>query len=261
VERVDIINTVDKLPIRAKEGVHFGFAFNVPGGVVRTDVPWAVVRAETDQIPGACKNWFTVQRWVDISNEEFGVSWATPDAPLVEVGGITANILGAASNPALWREKVEPTQTVYSWAMNNHWHTNYRADQEGPTTFRYSIAPHEKFNSDEATRFGTSLSQPLIAIPAQGAPVYNQTRLSLSSSRVTVTALKPSDDGKALIVRLFGASGKTESVRLKWSAPQPAKVSLSDNSERPGMASNGAIEVPGFGIVTVRAELAAEDSR
>ncbi len=52
---VEIINTVDKLPVRTKEGVHFGFGFNVPDGVVRMDVPWGVVRPEADQIPGAAR--------------------------------------------------------------------------------------------------------------------------------------------------------------------------------------------------------------
>ena len=30
LDYVEIINTVDKLPVRAKEGIHFGFGFNVP---------------------------------------------------------------------------------------------------------------------------------------------------------------------------------------------------------------------------------------
>ena len=35
LDYVEIINTVDKLAVRAKEGVHFGFGFNVPGGMPR----------------------------------------------------------------------------------------------------------------------------------------------------------------------------------------------------------------------------------
>ncbi len=255
MERVDIINTVDKVAIRAKEGVHFGFAFNVPEGELRTDMAWSVVRPEADQIPGACKNWMSVQRWVDVANDDFGVTWATPDAPLVEIGDITANILGSANNPKLWRNRVDRTQHIYSWAMNNHWHTNYRAEQDGPTTFRYSIQPHAKFRSDEATRFGASLTQPLIAIAAQGVEAYAAARLRIDARGVTVSAFKPSDDGKALIVRLFGASGKPERVGLNWSAPAPTKVSLSDNSERAGATAGNNIEVPAFGIVTLRAEL------
>ena len=143
---VEIIDTVDKQAVRAKEGVHFGFAFNVPNATVRMDVPWGVVRPEIDQIPGACKNWFTVQHWVDISNEQYGVRWFTPDAPLVEIGGITANLIGSLSNPRAWMDHIEPSQTIYSWAMNNHWHTNYRAEQDGPTVFRYYIFPYIGIN-------------------------------------------------------------------------------------------------------------------
>ena len=58
------------------------------------------------------------------------------------VGGITANLLGSQSNPNAWIEHLAPSQTLYSWPMNNHWHTNYKADQEGPTVFRYVILPH-----------------------------------------------------------------------------------------------------------------------
>ena len=108
LDRVDLLNTVDKLPVRAKEGVHFRFGFNVPRSTVRMDVPWAVVRAELDQLPGACKNWFTVQRWIDISNDRYGVACATPDAPLFEVGGITANLLGGQGNPQLPRRAGRP---------------------------------------------------------------------------------------------------------------------------------------------------------
>ncbi|MHC4682013.1 MAG: hypothetical protein ACYTEK_25390 [Planctomycetota bacterium] len=68
-----------------REAVHLAFGFNVPGGVMRMDTPWAVVRPEADQLPGACKNYFTVQRWVDVSNADYGVTWATVDAPLIEV--------------------------------------------------------------------------------------------------------------------------------------------------------------------------------
>ena len=99
LDYVEIINTVDKLPVRAKEGVHFGFGFNVPDGTVRMDVGWAAVRPELDQIPAACKNWFSVQRWVDISNDRFGVTWSPVDAPLVEVGGITGQPDRLADQP------------------------------------------------------------------------------------------------------------------------------------------------------------------
>jgi hypothetical protein len=71
---VDIINIIDKEKIYKQEGVHLAFAFNVPNGVMRMDTSWAVVRPETDQLLGACKNYFTVQRWIDVSNKDYGVT-------------------------------------------------------------------------------------------------------------------------------------------------------------------------------------------
>jgi len=97
--------------------------------------------------------------------------------------------------------------------------------------------------------------------PAARAPHLNcivtaePRRISLNPSTVQVTAYKPSDDGKALIVRLFGASGKDEKVKLDWTAPKPATVWLSDNSEQPRTQAGETIEVPAWSIVTLRAEL------
>jgi alpha-mannosidase len=137
--------------------------------------------------------------------------------------------------------------------MNNHWHTNYRADQEGPTVFRFALKPHLAFAPEEAAKFGVACSQPLLITKATGQhPV--KSRFQLSSDKVLVTAFKPSDDGKGCIVRLFGASGKTEKVKLSWSKPAPTHIWLSDLSEEPAHEAGRSIEVPGWGIVTLRAE-------
>ncbi len=62
----------------------------MPEGQLRYDVADAIVRPEVDQLAGACKNFFSVQSWVDISNSNYCVTWATMNAPLIEIGGIRA---------------------------------------------------------------------------------------------------------------------------------------------------------------------------
>lgn len=252
LDRVELINTVDKQPVRKKEGLHFGFGFNVPGGTVRMDVGWAVVRPELDQMPAACKNWFSVQRWVDIANNRYGVTWAPVDAPLVQVGGLTANLVGSQTDHRVWIQHLEPSQTIYSWVMNNHWHTNYRADQEGPTVFRYFLRPHRGYSALEAARFGLACSQPLMVAQASGRTA--RPLFELSSDAVLVSAFKPSDDGRAWIVRLFGASGEKQQVRLSWLEAKPKEVWLSNTSEQPLLEAGRSVEVPPWGIVTLRAE-------
>lgn len=235
-----------------KESVNFAFPFNVAGGAVKIDIPFAVMRPETDQIPGSCKNWLEVGRWADVSNDRLGITWVTLDAPLIEVGGITATLLGGQSNPAVWRHHIEPTQKIYSWALNNHWETNYRAYQDGIITFRYALRPHGNFQSAEAHRFATGLTQPLVVTAAAGQE-HTSPKLTLSSPDVVVETLKPSEDGKAWIVTLFNASARQAQTSLQWPG-LAGGMHYSNTAESSLSPVNGPVEIAPWDVVTVRME-------
>ncbi len=263
LDYVEIINRVDKTRLNVKsymdkegkESVNFGFPFNVPDGEILLDLPLGAMRPETDQMPSACKNWFSVGRWADVSNKERGITWVTLDAPLLQIGGLTANLLNSQTNPDVWRKKVEPTQKLYSWAMNNHWGTNYRAYQEGLVTFRFVLRPHRQADPAEASRFATGFSQPLLAAPASEKAGKALPQIQIEQKNVLVSGFKPSDDGKALIVRLFNASSQETEAQIKWSET-PKNVWLSDTSERPLKEAGKSLSIPAWGLVTLRADLA-----
>ncbi|MFQ5806394.1 MAG: polysaccharide lyase family protein [Phycisphaerae bacterium] len=255
LNRVDITNIVDKLPVREKEGVHFAFPFNVPDGNVRMDMPWAVVRPERDQIVGACKNFFAIQRWVDVSNLDYGITWATIDAPLVQLGAIRTDVEYPSGASHSWLRHIEPSQTLFSYVMNNYWETNYKADQEGSTMFRYSIRPYKGLcDQTAAARFGIERNRPLIAVPARAdGPPALASVFTLDAPGVIVTSFKPSRDGRARMIRLFAASGRPESVRLTSSVQEP-DVYLSDPDESRRERIDGPIELPAYGIAMLRVE-------
>jgi len=249
VDRVDITNVLDKLDIYEQEGVHLAFPFKVPDGQMRLDIAWGVVRPEADQLPGSCKNYFTVQRWVDVSNQDYGVTWAAIDAPMVEIGAITADPVAVG-----WIDHLQPTQKLYSYVMNNYWETNYRAGQEGPATFRYSIKPHRRFDEAAAQRFGIERSQPLIAVPVEKDSEDFPSFLNLEPEGVIVTSLKPGEDGNTWILRLFNSTGRPETVELMWGNQKPKAVYISSPFEEQGQKVEGKIFMPAYGIVTLRAE-------
>ncbi len=236
-----------------KESVHFAFPFAVADGKMHMDIPLAEMQPEIDELPGSCKNWLPVGRWIDVANEEHGVTWVTLDAPLVEVGEISATLSGSQHNPLLWRDHIAPTQKFYSWVMNNYWGTNYRAYQEGPVEFRYALRAHGRYDPAAASRFAIGLSQPLMASAASPNPPY-PSLLQIEPADVLALALKPSDDGGAWMVRLFGASGHASEVRLHWSTPTSPQLWFSDLSEERRMPVNGTIPVAGWELVTLRAE-------
>ena len=254
LDRVDLFDALDKEKVLEKESVHFGFPFQVPDGEMRIDIPWAVIQPDVDQMPGACKNYLTVGRWVDVSNRQLGITWATLDAPLVEVGGIHVDV----ENPFIsraWIQQLGPTQTLFSYIMNNYWETNYKASQEGMTTFRYSLLPHGPYDQTAAARFGIERSQPLVAAPARRDAPVTGSRVSLDGQGLIVTSLKPSEDARALMVRLFNPGTESARTSLVWRDPVPARVTRSSPREEVGPPLVGPLELPPLGIATLRAEL------
>ena len=166
----------------SKESVQFAFPFAIENGQIHFDVPLAVMRPEIDQLPGSCKNWLPVGRWIDVANEEYGVTCATLDAPLIEIGSLSATMLGSQTHPEIWRKQIEPTQKFYSWVMNNHWGTNYRAYQDGLIEFRYALRPHAGYSPAAAGRFAIGMSQPLIS--SAGTTIPNRAESSGSIGRM-----------------------------------------------------------------------------
>lgn len=266
-EQVDLVNILDKKRARinpkpgdwkfaqkgGKESVNFAFPFKVPNGIVNLDVPYGVMQPEKDQIPSACKNWLTASRWADVSNQENGVALITLDAPLFEVGGITAVMLGSQTNPDVWRKHIEPTQTLFSWAINNHWGTNYRAYQEGLITFRYTLWPHKQFSSNENSRYAIGLSQPLIVKQASEKSMV-MSGIYPDQPQVIVTTFKPCDNGNGKMLTLFNSSESTVKTKLIPGKNPIQHVWLTNSGEDKTDEISSNLEIPAWGVVMIRVE-------
>ena len=238
---------------QSKESLQFAFPFAIENGQIHIDVPFAVMRPEIDQLPGSCKNSLPVGRWIDVANADYGVTWATLDAPLVEIGSLSATMLGSQTHPQFWRKHIEPTQKFYSWIMNNHWSTNYRAYQDGPVEFRYALRPHGGYDPAAASRFAMGMSQPLVA-SAQGQRSRMGLKLRIDQEDVLVQECKRSADGSAWIVRLFGAAGEDRQAGLTWMDGSAIKVWRSNLGEEPLEQLPTQVAIPAWELVTLRIE-------
>lgn len=249
-DHVDVIANLEKQQVYDPEAVYFAFPFAIPQPRVRVDLAWGIVRPEVDQLPGACRNYFTAQRWVDVSNDVHGITLATMDAPLIEIGGLTTDATAVG-----WRERAEDASLLYSYVMNNYWETNYLAAQPGPATIRYALRPHGRFDAASAKRFGIERSQPLIATPLgeNHSPAF-EPLVRVTPTDVIVSRLRPSEGGRALMVRLFNASERTQRATLEWAATQGHRIWLSSPRGERRCPAATPIEIPAWGIVTLRCE-------
>ncbi|MDR1271085.1 MAG: hypothetical protein LBK82_16345 [Planctomycetaceae bacterium] len=220
---VYIDNTMKKKMERQPEGTFFGFPFNIPNGVWRIDTPWAMVQVEKDQLPGANRNYYCVQNFCNLSNDDYGIDFATYHAPMIQFSPI---LFAPAWDKTLktWREHIEPNGTIYSWVCNNHWETNYKAGQDGWLRFVYKIRPYVgKFDVAKSQKFARDEDSPV--------PLYNKQLMNLDNENIIITRLKPartekasnvseSPYGQGLIVRLYNPTDKPQKVSLTFSAPQ-----------------------------------------
>jgi alpha-mannosidase len=227
-----LTNSFDKISTRVKEGIHFGFAFNVANGTTRIDIPWGVMIPNYDQLPAANRNWLTFQHWVDISNSKVGVTWTAIESPLLEYGRLSPNLRGWAFRQKYWYKKFEKSQTIFSWALNNYWSTNFPLEQGGIIDLHYAILPHGSYDPVTANRFGMDENRPLIAVPVQKKPL-TKSWVRIGNPKVFISILKQSDDGKGMILRLRSVSDKPERVQLTWTNETPRKLYSCLANEKP----------------------------
>jgi hypothetical protein len=255
-KRIDILNNVTKTQTYDKEAAYFAFPFAATKPTFRYEVPAGVVCANTDMLPGACLDWFTVQHFVEIDSPEGAITWATPDAPLCCFQDI---------NRGKWQTKLDFTNGhIYSYVMNNYWFTNYLAGQGGKCTFRFSITSRPKADRVASARFGWEASNPLIAVPLQANPdgpltAPSGSLLSIDEPNVFLVGARRAAEGDGLILRLWELTGKptTAHVRLPHCPAKKATAcNLVEEPQGPLEIRDGAIAVPirGSGLATVRVE-------
>ncbi len=249
-DAVQVVTRLDKTKERGKEAVHLAFPLAVPGGVVRMEQGLAVVRPDVDQAVGANRNLYPVQRWLDASNADFGVTVVTPDLGLWQLNGLTAEAFKRADGTEDWLRHALPGTELVAYAMNNYWHTNFKADQPGPVTFRVTLLPHGRFDPAEATRAGLDASEPPVVTPAGSSPP-EETLFTLDNPAVTVASVVPSADGRADRVRLWNPGPRTVRVGFSFGRAGPRTVRMTTPFVERGAVAPGRIAVPALGSVTV----------
>ncbi|MBX2980162.1 MAG: hypothetical protein KF905_12765 [Flavobacteriales bacterium] len=166
--RVRLSYWFDKTKVRSKESLHIPLPFNIPNATVRIGIGDTCVTPESGRIPGSNNDFFCAQRWIDVSNDSMGVTIVCPQGAIWEVGEMVDERKvnpGKGTNPEYykaWKTEAKSSSTIYLYALNNYWHTNFKADQEGPIVFDIYLKMHGPFKLEDARRFGLEMTRPLI---------------------------------------------------------------------------------------------------
>jgi len=256
LKRIDIVNTLRKIPAVAAEAVYYAFPFNVGAPEFRLDTAGAVMRPEIDQLPGTAKDWYSIQDWLSLSNKDVGIAWVSREAPMLQLGEI---------NIGKWIDgelKIEQG-TFFSWVMTNYHPTNFPAVQGGEMSFHYSITSRKgRMPDGEADFFAQECqNDPLICRVKDGVTKNvsggKNAFLKLQGKNIRLLALKRSEDGRGIIVRLREIGGTKTQTKLTLQGITLKKAFLTTLADEkikplPIVGNEIKIALDRFEIVTVR---------
>lgn len=217
-KKIEFVNHLTKESVRAKESGYFAFPIAAPKPSFRYEIQNGWVDPAQDMLKGAGLEWFNVGHWVKASASYFQVTITPIDAPLITLGDI---------NRGLWPEEFKPKDsTIFSYAFNNYWHTNYRAEQGGELTFRYAMTSGPTLSPGDLARFGRAAMTPLetnevidqdkVGNPPSPLEPVPTSFLQLESPGLVVENWKAADDGKGSVLRLLETSGTQSKAILRF---------------------------------------------
>jgi hypothetical protein len=256
--KIEIVNRLQKEPVNDKEAIYFAFPFAASQPQFEYEGQNGTVNPARDELAGGCREWYAAGHWARVSGGGISAAVIPVDAPLVTFGDI---------NRGLWPEKFEPkSSTIFSYALNNYWHTNFPRVQSGEFTFRYVITGGATLDPAFLSRLGRESLTPLETgeldrndkVGLRGSlPATPASFLGLNGDGVELETLKSAEDGEGYIVRLLETAGRKGTARLfsrllEFSGAWLCNATEDNLREIPTSKDGVDVAVPPYGIVTLR---------
>jgi hypothetical protein len=234
VKRLDITNRIRRTGTAEKESVYFAFPFAIGAPSFHYEITGGIDSPEAPHVPGSADHMRAIRHWVGLENERVRLAWATMEAPLVQFGNIHLPYLPF---PETIDPEVSNPATVYSWALNNIWDTNFPPRQQGEMEFSYAVASGEDTQTPElGMRTASALTTPLLGVlSAQSAENLLPERgnfCSVDHPRIDVIALMPSRRGHDLTVMLQSLSSENEEVGVSFGLLRAARGWVGSHLEK-----------------------------
>ena len=264
-KEVDVRYTYHKRERREKEAVYVAFPLALPGAAARSDSQLGWVEWDREQLPGGCKEWLPLQSGVLVEQAGAAVLIASPDIPLFCVGDVVRG---------RWPKQLDLTGGhIFSYVLNNYWHTNYKASQGGPIGFGYRLTSAAAIAPERAFRLGWQARRPLYAqrmsfqdFRATRRPYAEPgggTLARVVPEQVALATMKQASWADGLIVRLQEIAGADRIATIELPGRPIARAWATDLLERElgelPVEPDGTLRVtvPAWGLATARVVLEA----
>ena len=213
LERIDLRHTLE-YKAKMHSMTRVTYPFDVPGGEATYESPYGSVRLDKDEMPntfrGCGERW--VQKWIDISNADYGVTLATRQV-----------------SHAIAHDRIEPILVRTAEDCGTAFHHTH---QDQTYVLEHAVYPHQgDWKAAASHRAGWEFNSPLYSCnftPCYPIRPLRRSRqlperdsfLRIDWDNAVVTAVAPSlEDRDAIIVRVVEFHGKAGRVTLTFKHP------------------------------------------
>lgn len=245
-DRLDINNRIYKEATMTKESGYFAFPFALENPITRVELSGGMSGSDLPLVPGSALHMRAARRWVSFEDKEMSVALAIQDAPLIQLGGVA---LPYAPFPPTMGDP-EPA-TVYSWAYNNIWDTNFPGQQGFEMNFRYSVGASKTTGSGSGPALGARVAvgqsrrlRSSMATASATQIFEEDTLLNVNDSRVRVIGLTSPKKGFVLVrLQSFAEEKLTIKLKVHKKLTNPILSTLLGEEISPLTVNNGVVEV------------------
>ncbi|MGC4105494.1 MAG: glycoside hydrolase family 38 C-terminal domain-containing protein [Thermomicrobiales bacterium] len=215
--RLHLSHRLHKPVSMEKESLYVAFPFAAPDPIVKAEITGGIVGPDSPHVPGSLDRFRTLRHWATIESADTSpVAWATTEAPLTQFGTIHIPYAPFMSSLPEWQQ--DPA-TIYSWALNNIWDTNFPPAQGGELRFSYVVATGGEDALTLGKDTGAAAGHPLVGVaaPAGATPMDlpdTGSFASVAHPAVEITHLAPARAG-GIAVFLYSQAAETVETTLR----------------------------------------------
>jgi hypothetical protein len=228
IKRVDLCARIlrDSTPMRE---LYFAFPFLVDAPCFRFEGTGSVIDPTRDQWAGSNTDYYAVQHWAHVGNDEWGVTWTPLDTPMAEFGGLWPGYVSGAHHGvrgpgyghAFLRVGDLQRGHIYAMVSYNNFRTNFVNVHPGEYVVRYTFNSHRgDWRAGRAWQSGWDATDSPLAVwmngPREGLLSVSASLCCVDAPNVVVLSLKLAEDGDGYIVRLFETAGEETAVTVTF---------------------------------------------
>lgn len=112
-----------------KESLHFAFPFNVNHANVSYNSGNEQISINKDQLPGSNKDFICTEGEILLRTKDYTLKINSPSYNIFELDNIINEV--PVNGAKKWKTQTGSLSTLFLYVLNNYWHTNFKAWQDG----------------------------------------------------------------------------------------------------------------------------------